>query len=385
MLTNLEEKYDYADVLIVPNDSDVPSRSRVKLAREFSFKWSSKKKTGIGLIAANMDTVGTINMARELSKLHCFTALHKHYDTGKVFDVFRNSANRNHVFYTMGTSEQEQKQLDIMMLNRIGPDMVCIDIANGHLNIILDAIKRVRAAHPDLIIMAGNVVTSERAIKLIEAGADIVKVGIGPGSACTTRKQTGVGYPQLSAVYECAKAVEDIGGLVCADGGCTVPGDVTKAFIAGADFVMLGGMLAGHDECEGKLIEFREKLHPHVSIAMKDDVAYYEWAGRTYVWVGGLPPEAWKKVPLEKPEMVFYGMSSETAMQKHHGGIADYRSAEGRTVQIPYRGKVENTIKDILGGLRSTMTYVGVEDIANIAYSARFVKTRHQLNTVFVK
>lgn len=385
MLQNLEEKYDYSDVLIVPNDSDVPSRSRVKLAREFSFKWSSKKKTGIGIIAANMDTVGTIRMAGEMARHGCFTALHKHYGPDKVFGMFRSPASRNHVFYTMGTSTQEQKQLDIMMMNEIGPDMVCIDIANGHLNIIIEAIKRIRAAYPDLIIMAGNVVTADRAVKIIEAGADIVKVGIGPGSACTTRKQTGVGYPQLSAVYECAKAVEAIGGLVCADGGCTVPGDVAKAFIAGADFVMLGGMLAGHDECEGALIEYREKLHPHVSIVMKEDVAYYGWAGRTYGWVGGLPPEAWKKVPLAKPEMLFYGMSSEAAMQKHHGGMADYRSAEGRTVRVPYRGKVENTIKDILGGLRSTMTYIGVEDITNIAYSARFVKTRHQLNTVFVK
>lgn len=387
MLTNLEEKYDYADVLIVPNDSDVPSRSRVKLSREFSFKWSPKKVNGIGIIAANMDTVGTVNMAKALSKHNCFTALHKHYYPGQVFNVFRANENRAHVFYTMGTSEQEQKQLDIMVMNRIAPEMVCIDIANGHLNIILDAIKRVRAAHPDLVIMAGNVVTGDRAVKLIEAGADIVKVGIGPGSACTTRKQTGVGYPQLSAVYECAKAVEHIGGMVCADGGCTVPGDVAKAFIAGADFVMLGGMLAGHDECDGTLVERKRVLSDRVKVVPFgiDESHQFFFDGAFYSNIDKLPPSAWEYLPLEHPEMVFYGMSSETAMRKHHGGVADYRSAEGRTVQIPYRGPVENTIKDILGGLRSTMTYVGVQDIENLAYSARFVKTRHQLNTVFVK
>lgn len=388
MLTNLEEKYDYSDVLIVPNDSDVPSRSRVKLERDYTFKWSSKKKIGVGIIAANMDTVGTIAMAQELATYGCFTALHKHHTPDKVFDAFRCDSIREYAFYTMGTSEQEQKQLEIMVKNRIAPEMVCIDIANGHLNIILDAIKRVRAAHPDLIIMAGNVVTAERAVKVIEAGADIVKVGIGPGSACTTRRQTGVGYPQLSAVYECAKAVEAIDGLVCADGGCTVPGDVAKAFIAGADFVMLGGMLAGHSECEGILVDYRKELSKDVRVFIDDvdsDAPHLEWAGRFYHKIEELPAEAWKLVPLEKPEMIFYGMASETAMRKHNGGIADYRSAEGRTVQVPYRGSVRETISNILGGLRSTMTYVGIQDIKNLAYSARFVKTRHQLNTVFVK
>lgn len=385
MLTNLETKYDYSDVLIEPKESDIVSRSQVKLEREYTFKWSSKTKTGIGIIAANMDTVGTHEMAETLMQHGVFTALHKHYAPCDILHSFKDQGYRDFVFYTIGVNARELQQLGIMVINKQGPDMVCIDIANGHLNILLDTIKKVRELDPDVIIMAGNVVTAKRAVEVIEAGADIVKVGIGGGSACTTRKQTGVGYPQLSAVYECAKAVDAIGGLVCADGGCTVPGDIAKAFIAGADFVMLGGMLAGTNESGGKIVLHRKVPKKSVKVEHYNDQECYMFQGSIYYDLHSLPDNAWKTVQLDQPKMLFYGMSSDTAMEKYSGGVAGYRSSEGRTVLIPYKGSVDSVISDILGGLRSSMSYIGVEDVKNAAYAANFVKTTHQLNTVFVK
>ena len=208
-------------------------------------------------------------------------------------------------------------------------------------------VKRVRDDHPESVIMAGNVVTGDMTEALILAGADIVKIGIGPGSVCTTRRVTGVGYPQLSAIIECADAAHGLKGQVCADGGCTVPGDVAKAYGAGADFVMLGGMLAGHDECDG-------------------DVRYEERDG--------------EKVPVG---MTFYGMSSETAMKKHSGGVAHYRAAEGKSVETPYRGPVEGTVGEIMGGVRSMMTYIGAAHLKEVSKRTTFVRVTAQTNDVF--
>lgn len=385
MLTNLEEKYDYSDVHLVPVKSNIRSRSEVKLEREFSFKWSTQKRTGIGIIAANMDTVGTMATAEALASCGLFTALHKHYNAAEIFTMFRDPEHQKYSFYTMGVSEDSMKQLEIMAVNNISPSMICIDIANGYLDIILETIKNVRILLPNAIIMAGNVVTGERAVEIIEAGADIVKVGIGGGSACTTRKQTGVGYPQLSAVYECARAVEDIGGSVCADGGCTVPGDVAKAMVAGADFVMLGGMLAGTDESGGTIILHKRVPKKSVSVVEYAGGQVYHFKGANYYDLRSLPANAWKSVTLEAPKMLFYGMSSDTAMDKYNGGVASYRSSEGRTVLIPYKGKVGPVISDILGGIRSSMSYIGVKDVADAAYATKFVKTQQQLNTVFLK
>merc|ERR1711939_852202 len=199
-------------------------------------------------------------------------------------------------------------------------------------------IREVRSRYPEMTILAGNVVTKE----LIFSGADIIKVGIGPGSVCTTRKQTGVGYPQLSAVLECADAAHGLGGRVISDGGCTCPGDVAKAFGAGSDFVMLGGMLAGHEECAGETVE--------------ENGQYFK---------------------------VFYGMSSDTAMKKHAGGVAEYRSSEGKTVKIPYRGPIDETVRDILGGVRSACTYVGAANLREISKRTSFIRVTQQLNNVF--
>jgi GMP reductase len=222
--------------------------------------------------------------------------------------------------------------------------MICLDVANGYSEFFVATVRKVRAKHPSHTIVAGNVVTGEMVEELLISGADVVKVGIGPGSVCTTRKQTGVGYPQLSAVIECADAAHGLGGMIVSDGGCAMPGDFAKAFGGGADFVMSGGMFAGHDESGGKLIE-----------------------------VGG------------KQFKEFYGMSSTTAMEKHSGKVAEYRASEGKTVQIPYRGPVKATILEICGGLRSACTYVGASSIKEMSKRTTFIRCTVILNPVFEK
>lgn len=220
---------------------------------------------------------------------------------------------------------------------------ICLDVANGYSEFFVEFVKKVRNAFPTHTIMAGNVVTGEMVEELILSGADIIKVGIGPGSVCTTRKKTGVGYPQLSAVLECADAAHGLGGHIISDGGCTCPGDVCKAFGGGADFVMLGGMLAGHDQCTGEVVV----------------------------------KESGRKVKQ------FYGMSSATAMVKHHGGVAEYRASEGKTVEVPYRGDVELTILDILGGLRSACTYTGAGKLKELPIRTTFIRVTQQTNEIF--
>merc|ERR1712217_397776 len=217
-----------------------------------------------------------------------------------------------------------------------------VDVANGYAEAFVQCIRDLRKRFPEVTIMAGNVVTKEMTEELIFSGADIVKVGIGPGSVCTTRKQTGVGYPQLSAVLECADGAHGLGGRIISDGGCTCPGDVAKACGAGADFVMLGGMLAGHEECAGEVVQ------------EGDD--YFK---------------------------VFYGMSSDTAMKKHAGGVAEYRSSEGKTVKVPYRGPIDETVRDIMGGMRSACTYIGADKIEELPTRTTFIRVTQQLNTVF--
>ena len=219
---------------------------------------------------------------------------------------------------------------------------ICIDVANGYSEHFVSFVKKTRNAFPDKIILAGNVVTGEMVEELLLAGADIIKVGIGPGSVCTTRVKTGVGYPQLSAIIECADAAHGLKGHIISDGGCKVPGDVAKAFGGGADFVMLGGMLAGHDESGGELVEKN---------------------GHQY--------------------KTFYGMSSETAMNKYAGGVAEYRASEGKTVTIKYRGAVNNTMQDLLGGVRSTCTYVGAQSLKELTKRTTFIRVEEQHNQWF--
>jgi GMP reductase len=338
-------KLDFKDVLIRPKRSTLKSRNDVDVTRTFNFLHSGSTWTGFPVIAANMDVTGTLNMARALAKFGAMTALHKHYPVETLIDFFRD-ADQDRVFYSMGLAAGDREKFEAVT-KAVPIKHLCLDVANGYTEIFVDFIARLREAHPEMVIMAGNVVTGDMTEALLLAGADIIKVGIGPGSVCTTRKVTGVGYPQLSAIVECADAAHGLKGQVCADGGCTVPGDLSKAFGAGADFVMLGGMLAGHDECEG-------------------EVQYEERDG--------------EKVPVG---MVFYGMSSDTAMSKHSGGVARYRASEGKTVHVSYRGPVETTMQEIMGGVRSMMTYIGAVSLKEVPKRTTFIRVGSQLNTVF--
>ncbi|GAB1857620.1 GMP reductase [Flavobacteriaceae bacterium MHTCC 0001] len=344
MRIEYEIKLGFKDVMIRPKRSTLKSRKEVNLEREFKFLHSPLIWKGIPIIAANMDTVGTFKMAQALKKERLFTTIHKHYSTGEWTNFFSDTKEgiEDYIAVSTGIGKQDASRLsDIIKVN---PKLqyICIDVANGYSEYFVDFVKQTRETYPNKVIIAGNVVTGEMVEELLLSGADIVKVGIGPGSVCTTRVKTGVGYPQLSAIIECADAAHGLGGQIISDGGCTTPGDIAKAFGAGADFVMLGGMLAGHDESGGELIERN---------------------GKTF-----------KK---------FYGMSSATAMDKHSGGVANYRASEGKAVEVPYRGNVENTVKDILGGLRSTCTYVGAARLKELTKRTTFIRVAEQENRVY--
>lgn len=348
-------KLDFSDVLIRPKRSTLSSRKEVSLTRTYKFKHSQQEYTGVPIMAANMDGVGTLPIAEELSKHGMFTCLVKSYDSGNL-EHFDGEVNFDNIAVSTGIGEKDYNHLK-NMLDYYPFKYICIDVANGYSEHFGDFVAKIRDEWPTHTIIAGNVVTADMTQELILRGADIVKVGIGPGSVCTTRIQTGVGYPQLSAIIECADAAHGLGAHIIADGGCTCPGDVAKAFGAGADFVMLGGMLAGHDEGGGE-VETRIYTLPYTGKDRKPIVEFKQY-------------------------VKFYGMSSTTAMNKHHGGVAEYRSSEGRTVEIPYKGAVENTVRDILGGLRSTCTYVGASELKHLSKCTTFVRVNSQYNTVF--
>ena len=360
-------KLDYKDVLIRPKRSTLGSRKDVELEREFTFRNyqadSEEHYRGIPIMASNMDGVGTFEMADSLAGMGLFTCLVKNYEADELVEFFSagNTGRRENVAYSTGiTSQDFEKFKAVFKQTGTGLKYVCVDVANGYSERFSDFIKQVRDAYPGIVIIAGNVVTGEMTEELILSGADIIKVGIGPGSVCTTRIQTGVGFPQLSAVIECADSAHGLGGHIIADGGCTCPGDLAKAFAAGADFVMLGGMLAGHDEGGGEII-----------------TRYYR-TGEVTRTNSGL-----EDVIEERKFVNFYGMSSKAANEKHFGGLKEYRSSEGREIQVPYRGTIANTIQDLLGGVRSTCTYAGAKKLKWLSKCTTFVKTSEQFNSVF--
>ena len=248
-----DPKLDFDDVLIRPKRSEAPSRSSIVLEREHRFLNSGATWKGIPLVASNMDTVGTMAMARALGPA-MMTCLHKYYTAEQLIEFLASGGTSPSAFVTVGLKDDELAKLR-RVRQQADFRFVCVDAANGYTKFFVERVKRIREACPDLTIMAGNVATPEMVQELLISGAaDIVKIGIGSGSVCTTRMKAAVGYPQLSAIIECADAAHGLRGHVCADGGCRSPGDVVKAFAAGADFVMLGSMLAGHDECEGEWI-----------------------------------------------------------------------------------------------------------------------------------
>ena len=344
MLIENELKLGFKDVMIRPKRSTLKSRSQVSLERNFTFVNSQKKWRGVPIIAANMDTVGTFEMAEALAKDKIITAVHKHYSLEDWNTFLGNQPESifDHIALSTGIGQNDEEKIKQIVNAHPQINFLCIDVANGYSEYFVDFVKKIRGIFSDKTIIAGNVVTGEMVEELILAGADIIKVGIGPGSVCTTRIKTGVGYPQLSAIIECADAAHGLGGHIISDGGCKIPGDVAKAFGGGSDFVMLGGMFAGHDESGGEIVE-----------------------------------ENCKKFRL------FYGMSSQTAMDKHSGGVAEYRASEGKTVKVAYKGAVSETVKDILGGVRSTCTYVGASQLKELSKRTTFIRVQEQENQVF--
>ena len=337
-------KLTFDDVLIRPKRSTLISRSDVNLVREFTFRHTEETWDGVPIVAANMDTTGLFSIAEVLQGHKMLTCTQKFYSTQEFADAWENGVNSEFVAVTCGSTDESFELLKRKMATNKGLKMICIDVANGYREVFLNFVRKVRGEFSEKIIIAGNVATREMTEALILAGADIVKVGIGPGSVCTTRKVAGVGYPQLSAISECADAAHGLSGHVMSDGGCSSPGDVAKAFAAGADFVMLGGMLAGHDESGGELIE--------------DGGGSYK---------------------------SFYGMSSAKAMETHYGGIADHRAPEGKEVRVPYRGPLEVTVQSILGGLRSACSYVGARRIKDLPKCTTFIRVSMTTNEVFQK
>ena len=339
-----ELKLDYSDVLFRPKRSTLSSRKDVNLKRTYKFRYSNSEWSGIPIMAANMDGVGELGVAEKMSEFDMITCLTKQHDIKKLNQYKKIKSIYKNIAVSVGIKKEDFNMLDKLLKEFNFIKFICIDVANGYSERFSKFIKSVREKYPTKTIIAGNVVTADMTQELILSGADIVKVGIGPGSVCTTRIQTGVGYPQLSAVIECADAAHGLGAHIIADGGCTCPGDVAKGFGAGADFVMLGGMLAGHDEGKGKVVKSN---------------------GNKYI--------------------EFYGSSSLTANEKHYGGLSDYRSSEGRIVRVKYRGKIKNTISNILGGIRSSCTYVGAPSLKQLSKCTTFVRVSNQFNDTFVK
>jgi len=362
---------DFCDVLFQPKRTTINSRQEANVIREYKFKYYPKVISSCGIMAANMATTGTFEINNVLQKYKAITCLHKHYDFSEKenFDYIAQnyakaeSENNTYTFISTGLKDDKDQVFTTLSNKDFKIDKLCIDIANGYIPKLTEFVKEVRNRFPDLLIMVGNVVTGDMTQDLILSGADIVKVGIGPGSVCTTRKLTGVGRPQLSAILECADAAHGVRGLVCADGGCTCAGDVSKAFGAGADFVMLGGMFAGTDEASGDLIEKTIQTN-ELDMVNPDNLLL--------------------KTKKEKYKQ-FYGMSSQLAQEKHFGGMACYRASEGKVVDVVYKGSVENVIQEILGGIRSTMSYIGANRLKDIPKCTTFYRVNRQLNEIFGK
>ena len=382
MRIETETKLDYTDVLIRPKRSVLGSRKDVDLDRGFTFRNYEgdtldgyRHYKGVPIIAANMDGVGTFQIADKIAQQGMFTCLVKTYAVSELIEYFDyakwtlppedKNLRKEHVAMSIGITDTDAAKFNaVYKMTKGNLKYVCIDVANGYSERFGNFVRKFRKQYPNVVIIAGNVVTGEMTEELILNGADIVKVGIGPGSVCTTRIQTGVGYPQLSAVIECADAAHGLGGHIIADGGCNSSGDVAKAFAGGADFVMLGGMLAGHDEGGGNIITKHYKTNE----------LEYE--------VGEHLDN--QKCKIEEKKFVqFYGMSSDAANTKHFGGLKDYRASEGREVLVPYRGEVQYTVQAILGGLRSTCTYAGASRLKHLMRCATFVMVNNQFNRTY--
>lgn len=340
-------KLDFQDVLIVPKRSELSSRSEVVLERTYKFKNSGQTWTGIGIIASNMDGVGTLGMASALAPEKMLTALVKHYSNIALEPVFTDPNTKNNVIFSIGSSDSDYQKYKAFTKTVCQPLFLMVDVANGYSQKFIDFISKVRDENPTVVLIAGNVATPEMAEQLILSGADMAKIGIGAGNACSTRIKAGVGYPQLSAVLETSDAIHGLGGHVISDGGITCPGDVAKAFAAGSDMVMMGSYLAGTTE------------------GLSDCIPKYIYENN-------------KPVAVE-----FYGMSSRTAQEAHGGSLSDYRASEGRVLHVPLKGSVSPLIQDLLGSLRSTCTYSGARTLKELPKRATFCQVHRQISTIY--
>tara|TARA_B100001758_G_scaffold195879_1_gene173609 strand:+ start:15263 stop:16327 length:1065 start_codon:yes stop_codon:yes gene_type:complete len=337
-------KLDFDNVLLVPKRSNISSRNDINLLRTFEFK-NNKKLTCVPIIASNMDTIGTIDMFLTLSKYKILTCFHKYINVDDIINTFKKkklTKEYSDLFILSTGLNIDKLEIDIEKLEKknIIVKSICLDVANAHIEICENVLKKLVNKYDDKIIIVGNVASSNCTENYILQGADIVKVGIGSGAVCTTRLKTGVGFPQLSANMECSDAAHGVKGRIISDGGCKTPGDICKAFASGADFVMVGSMLSGFDQSGGDIIE-------------ENNVKY----------------------------KIFYGMSSKKSNDKNCGGLKNYRTSEGRVVKIKYKGDVNNMIQDILGGLRSSCSYIGARNIKNMSKCATFIQVYKQLQT----
>ncbi len=344
MRINNEPKLNFEDVLLQPKRSTLSSRKDVDMTRKFTFRNSSKVMNFTPIFASNMDGVGTFSMAKVLQEYKMMTVITKTTTPEQWKAAVGNGVRLQSVSVCTGTNkmfdddaEDYRNMQDIL---KMFPDikMITVDVANAYHQNMVGFINKIREEYPTKVIVAGNVVTPEMTEELIINGADVVKIGIGPGSVCTTRTMTGVGVPQFSAIVECADAANGVDGHIMADGGCTQPGDIAKALGGGAHMVMIGGMLAGHDESEQEV---------------KDG------------------------------QIEFYGMSSDRAREVHGKRKDGYRGNEGRLISLPYRGPVSNTVEDILGGVRSACTYIGARRLKDMPKCATFVTTQNVINRVY--
>jgi len=331
-------KLDFNNVLISPKRTTLASRAQVNLERTLEFKHAQKSWTGIPIMTSNMDTVGTLEMYKSLSELGLITCFHKFYNVNdyKNYQLQNGPLNPDRYMISTGIRDEDRERA-LEIVDELNPKFLCIDVANGYSTLFHDSVRKWRESNPELVLAGGNVVTYEMVEQLSIAGLDIIKVGLGNGSVCTTRFQTGVGYPQLSAVIECSDAAHGFKTHIISDGGVKTPGDVAKAFGAGADFVMSGSLFSGHEESAGETVEL-------------DGVRYKS----------------------------YYGMSSTTAMLKHYGQVASHRSAEGKRELVKYKGPVKSTVLDILGGLRSTCTYINAQNIKDIPKCTHFIRVYSQ-------
>ena len=362
----LSEVYlDYSDILIRPKMGiNLNSRKDVNLQRLFKFK-HGQTRTGLGVFNANMATVGNFVIAKKLLLKGMFATIHKHYTMDEIGGFITSARQENipldNLFITIGLKnidDEIQKLKDLeSKYDWKSPRNICIDAPNFYIQKALDVLSRVRADFPDAVIMAGNIASGDICLKLLDY-ADIIKCGIGSGSACLTRKQTGCGTPMVSLILECADIAHSVGGHICADGGIVDVGDICKALCLNADFVMAGGMFAGTDEAEGDVIE-----------------KHYE----TSEIIDGKP------VIQTKYFKQYYGMSSEYANNKFAGGMGNYKTSEGRELLIPYTGALDKILQDITGGIASCCTYIGATSVKHLSKCATIIQVHNQLNKVFEK